>query len=92
MLELIKQELRISHDKLDSSIELAIASARAEMVRAGVPSSVAEDEDNVLITQAISAYCKYVLTDDSAIQQKYFESFIYQLDNLRKSSWEVSNA
>jgi len=92
MLELIKQELRITHDKLDSSIELAIASARAEMVRAGVPQSVAEDEDNVLITQAISAYCKYILTDDDKIQQKYFESFQYQLDNLRKSTWEVDNA
>lgn len=89
MLELIKQELRISHNKLDSSITLAIASARAELVRAGVPNEVANDEDNVLITQAVSAYCKYILTDDSAIQDRYFESFQYQLDNLRKHNWVV---
>lgn len=92
MLELIKQELRISHNKLDSSIMLAISSARAELTRAGVPIAVANDEDNVLITQAISAYCKYILTDDSAIQERYFESFTYQLDNLRKHVWEAENA
>lgn len=87
MLELIKLALRISTDKLDTEITMLIASAQAEMVRAGVPADVASDESNVLITQAIKTYCMYQLTDEINIQEKYFESFQYQLDNLRKHSW-----
>lgn len=87
MLELIKLALRISTDKLDTEITMLITSAQAEMVRAGVPADVASDESNVLITQAIKTYCMYQLTDEINIQEKYFESFQYQLDNLRKHSW-----
>ena len=92
MIELIKLALRISTNKLDNEIQLHIDSARAEMTRAGIPKSVSLDENNVLITQAIKTYCMYQLTDDINIQEKYFQSFQYQLDCLRKSSWEESNA
>lgn len=87
MLELIKLALRISTNKLDTEITMLIASARAEMVRAGVPENVASNEQNVLITQAIKTYCMYQLTDEVDIQEKYHESFLFQLDNIRKSSW-----
>ena len=83
----VKLYLRISHDLLDDEIEQVVASARQEMVRAGVAASVAngEDEGSVQIVEmAIKTYAKmyYADTKDG---EKYAESFKYQLDNIRKS-------
>lgn len=83
----VKLYLRISHDLLDNEIEQVVASARQEMVRAGVAASVAngEDEGSVQIVEmAIKTYAKmyYADTKDG---EKYAESFKYQLDNIRKS-------
>ena len=83
----VKLYLRISHNLLDNEIEQVVASARQEMVRAGVAASVAngEDEGSVQIVEmAIKTYAKmyYADTKDG---EKYAESFKYQLDNIRKS-------
>ncbi len=83
----IKLYLRISHNLLDDEIEKVIASARQEMIRAGVSTAVAngEDTDSVEIVEtAIKTYAKmyYADTKDG---EKYAESFEYQLDNIRKT-------
>lgn len=83
----VKLYLRISHNLLDNEIEQVVASARQEMVRAGVAASVAngEDEGSVqIVNTAIKTYAKmyYADTKDG---EKYAESFKYQLDNIRKS-------
>jgi len=87
LVEDVKLYLRISHDLLDNEIEQVVASARQEMVRAGVAASVANglDEGSVQIVEmAIKTYAKmyYADTKDG---EKYAESFKYQLDNIRKS-------
>lgn len=83
----VKLYLRISHNLLDNEIEQVVASARQEMVRAGVAASVANgnDTDSVqIVNTAIKTYAKmyYADTKDG---EKYAESFKYQLDNIRKS-------
>ena len=87
LVEDVKLYLRISHNLLDNEIEQVVASARQEMVRAGVAASVAngEDEGSVqIVNTAIKTYAKmyYADTKDG---EKYAESFKYQLDNIRKS-------
>lgn len=88
MLNKVKLALRISHTLLDTDIEETIAQARAEMVRAGVVSDVAES-DNLLIEGAIKTYCLMHYANDSKMADGYARSWEYQLENLRKSSLEV---
>lgn len=87
MLEKVKLALRISHNYLDSDIEETITTARAELVRAGVSPSMASG-DSDLVTMLIKTYCQYVYCGNEKMAEKYFESFQYQLDNLRKSIME----
>lgn len=87
LVEDVKLYLRISHNLLDNEITTVIASARQEMIRAGVSTAVAngEDTDSVkIVEQAIKTYAKmyYADTKDG---EKYAESFKYQLDNIRKT-------
>lgn len=88
MLERVKLALRITHNVLDDDILETIALARSEMERAGVPGSVA-GSDNDLIVGAIKTYCLYRYANDEKMADGYFKSWQYQLDNIRKSSWEV---
>lgn len=85
MLEKVKLALRISHNLLDSDIESTIDTARAELIRSGVSEEKANSED-VLIESAIKTYCLFVYTNDDKRAQGFFESWQYQLDNLRKSN------
>ena len=83
----VKLYLRISHNLLNDEIEKVVASARQEMIRAGVAASVAngEDTDSVqMVDTAIKTYAKmyYADTKDG---EKYAESWKYQLDNIRKT-------
>ena len=84
MLEKVKLALRISHTLLDDEITESIASARAEMVRAGVSDEVAES-DLPLVHEAIKTYCRYIYSNDTKMKEGFFTSWEYQLDNLRKS-------
>ena len=85
MLEKVKLALRISHNLLDSDIQGTIDIARAELIRSGVSEEKANGND-VLVESAIKTYCLFVYTNDDKRAQGFFESWQYQLDNLRKSS------
>lgn len=85
----VKLALRISHNLLDDEIADVIASARQEMVRAGVDSAIAngeaEDAPTELVEKAIKTYAMEYYTRDVKEADRYSESFKYQCDNLRKS-------
>lgn len=84
MLEKVKLALRISHNLLDSDIKSTIDIARAELIRSGVSMDKAISDD-ALIESAIKTYCLFVYSNDDKRTQGFFESWQYQLDNLRKS-------
>lgn len=91
MLDRVKLALRISHNALDMEILETISAARSEMVRAGVPESVAAG-DSSLVTMAVKTYCLSVLHADQKVREGYAEAFKYQLDNIRKSDMgELAN-
>ena len=85
IFEKVKLALRISHDLLDGEITDVINSAREEMVRAGVSAAVASS-DSDLVDTAIKTYALSYFCGNLTDAEKYMESFMYQLDNLRKSS------
>ena len=64
-------------------IQFNIESARAELIRSGVPSSKVA-EDTSLIQQAIITFCLMNMNDEDKYEQ-YFNAFSYQQDNLRKT-------
>ena len=84
MLDKVKLALRISHNMLDSDIKDTIGTARAEMIRVGLSESEANGDD-LLVEEAIKTYCKAVYSSDEKKAERYFCSWQYQLDNLRKS-------
>ena len=64
-------------------IQFNIESARSELIRSGVPSSVVVEE-TALVQQAIITYCLMNMNDEDKYEQ-YFNAFSYQQDNLRKT-------
>lgn len=80
----VKLALRISHNLLDDEITDVIASARQEMIRAGVETEVANGTDE-LVETAIKTYAIEYYTRDVNEADRYARSFQYQLDNLRKT-------
>lgn len=91
VLDDVKTALRISHDSLDDLLTKQIATARQEMVRNGMTEYVANDDDNLLVTDAIITYCQMRNADTIQESQNYTESWKYQLDCLRKSTFAESN-
>lgn len=91
MLKEVKLALRISHNLLDSDIQSTIDVARAELIRSGVSKELA-NSDNVLIKSAIKTYCLFVYSNDDKKTQGFFDSWQYQLDNLRKSSFNTEGS
>lgn len=85
MINKVKLALRISTNLLDSEITDSINTARAELIRSGIPSEVVSAEGD-LIQMAIKTYVLAVMTGDMASRDRYMESFRYQEDCLRKSS------
>lgn len=84
ILEKIKLALRITHTLLDEEIADVITSAQLELVRAGVDSSVATG-DGELIETAIRTYALSYYAQDTKEAERFSESFKYQCDCLRKS-------
>ena len=82
--EKVKLALRISHNLLDAEISDVIASARAELERAGVSSEKAEGSEEIIET-AIKTYALAYYASDVKDAERYQESFKYQCDCLRKS-------
>lgn len=80
----VKLALRISHNALDAEIADVIASARMELIRAGVKSDYAngdtEDVETAIRTFALAYYAS-----DNKDAERYNQSFYYQCDCLRKS-------
>jgi hypothetical protein len=91
MLNRVKVALRISHNLLDSDISETIDTARAELIRSGVSQTLA-NSDNILVQSAIKTYCLFVYTNDEKRAQGFFESWQYQLDNIRKSDIKESDS
>lgn len=85
ILDDVKKALRISHNAINSELTANIAEARAEMVRAGIDATVASDDTKPLVVSAIKAYCKMVDAPDKAQAEGYERSWLYQLENMRKS-------
>lgn len=85
ILDEVKLDIRISHNKLDSSIAAYIDAAKAEMARAGIISSAIVETDP-LISEAIKTYCKYKFASDMKMREGFFLSWEYQVDCLRKST------
>lgn len=90
ILDTVKLAARIKHNSLDSEITRQIALARAEMIRAGVPSFVAESDTNELIVECIVQGTLKNISTDEKIRDAAASSFTYQLDNLRKHVWVES--
>lgn len=84
MLNKVKLALRIRHNALDSDILDTIATAKKEMVRAGVSEAIAYSNIEV-VEMAIKTYCLYVYGNEKT-SSGYFESWQYQLDCIRKST------
>lgn len=80
----VKLALRISHNLLDAEITDVIASARSELVRAGVDETKANSDDEIIET-AIKTYALAYYASDVKDAERYQESFKYQCDCLRKS-------
>lgn len=91
ILTAVKTALRISHSQLDTLLTQQISMARAEMVRNGMNSAVANDESNVLVTDAIISFCQMRNADTIPETDRYEISWKYQLDCLRKSTLAVPN-
>lgn len=88
LIDDVRQALRISHLQLDNLITKQIATARAEMVRNGMSVNVANDETNSLVNDAIITFCQARNADTIAEMEQYKKSWRYQLDCLRKSTFE----
>lgn len=82
----VKLALRISHNLLDGEIEDVISSARDELIRAGVDSNIA-NSDEELIQTAIKTYALAYYSSDVKDSERYNQSFLYQCDCLRKSTF-----
>lgn len=82
----VKLALRITHTYLDGEIDKNIATARAELIRSGLASSVVNSTtSNPLIDKAIVTYCLKEMSESKAAEG-YEKSWLYQLDCLRKTS------
>lgn len=84
IVDKVKLALRISHNLLDGEIADVIASARQELIRAGVGSEIA-NSDREIVQTAIKTYTLQYYASDVKEADRYGESFRYQCDCLRKS-------
>lgn len=88
VLDDVKTAMRIRHEALDDLISKQIATARAKMVRVGVPEDVANDDDNACVADAIITFCLMRNADTIQESAEYSKSWQYQLDCIRKSTFD----
>lgn len=81
----VKTALRINHAKLDNEILETIEVAKSEMVRIGIKQEMVNAPD-ALLREAIKTYCKHSFAYDPAIREGFWNSWLYQIDGLRKSA------
>ena len=82
----VKLALRISTTKLDGEIQENINAAKAELKRVGVATE-AVDAEGDLVALAIKTFVLARMCNDKTMAEGYEESFRYQADNLRKSTF-----
>lgn len=87
MIEKVKKAARITNSALDDEIERLIEWSKAELVRAGVPEIIVENEGNALVTQAIISGSLTQLANDPDSRAEAKEAWEYQKDILRKHKW-----
>lgn len=63
ILNRIKLNLGISHDKLDNEIEKRIASGRKDLMRLGVTESKANSDDELVSDGLIAFVCMWLASD-----------------------------
>lgn len=83
----VAEALRLSDkaaEKMLKTIQRNIQVARSELIRAGV-SDVIANSDHPLAEDAIITFCLSKM-DDENMQERHKEAFLYQEDNLRKST------
>lgn len=90
LIDDVKTALRIRHNALDNQITRLIGTARQEMVRAGVDTDIANDDSNQVVTEAVITYVQWKNADTIAEMEAYEGSWQYQLDCIRKSSFDIS--
>lgn len=78
MLEKIRKALRLNNNEFDSEIEDLIASAKSDLLLAGI----IDDEKKPLIARAIEIYCKANFGLDNSDSDKYAEAYQKLKDHL----------
>lgn len=86
LLDEVKLALRITHSSLDSDITSKIAAAKLEMTTNGVDSDLVDTATDPLIVEAIKTFCQYKYTRDDKEMENYWNSWVVQLDKLRKTA------
>lgn len=81
MLDIIKTSLRISHDKLDSDIQLNIDACMLDMERVGINTRY----DNDLLTKACELYVKWQY-DFNKKGEQYKANYVKLRDSLSLST------
>ena len=89
IIDRVKLAARKKHNSLDSEIERQIEWARSEMERAGVPSRIAAADDNPQTTECVINGVLMHISTDERIRDAAEKAFLYELDNMRKSTWET---
>ena len=89
-VDAIKKAVRISHNSLDDEILRIEKYACAELVRAGVPQEIVEDDTNDLIKNAVITRALMELGAEKTYNNAKL-SWEYQLDNLRRHDWGLSS-
>ena len=74
---------------LNSEIERNISTARAELERAGCGTELSES-DNDLIISAIVSFCQMTMGSNDR-HERYREAWLWQVENIRKSTIEVND-
>lgn len=71
-LTIIKQSLRITHDKLDAAIQADIDACRRDLRVVGI---IYADETDPLILNAIKLWCRSYYTDDVVKAAEYVKRY-----------------
>ena len=86
IVDKVKLALRITHNLLDAEIADVVASARQELIRAGVASDIANGDKKIIET-ALKTYALWYYAEPKD-RDGYYKSFESQCENLRKSTFE----
>jgi hypothetical protein len=91
----IKTALRIKTDALDSEVETLIGSALYDMWRVGVSPALLDedaldDEPNLFVKQAVTAYCKAHFGYDNAEADRFDDAYRRIVCDLMNSSENIA--